>query len=634
MVRGEPGSGIMLAGVGWFILTFTSLVLVCIGGGKIAYPLKGPSQRTVSRLNPFPQVAVPVYNRGIASFRRVFRSSEAALVVLAVGIGLAAGLLMIAQRAIAHFLQSLLYGFSGASLSAAPSIPFVRLFALPIFGLLLGLGSRVLLKRRRTAVDVVEANALHGGAIPLRDSLVVCAQTIMSNGAGASVGLEAAYAQAGGGLASVLGRWVRLRRADMRILVGAGAGAAIGAAFSAPLTGAFYGFEIVIGAYTPAAIAPVAAACLAAVLLVRLFGIEAYVVALPGAKAITTVDYLLYAAMGLLCAFIGIAVMRGVTFFESHFRRLSIPDAWRPAVGGLLLMPLALITPQVLSAGHGALHMDLGAEVGLRFILLVLIVKIAASTISLGFGFRGGLFFASLFIGSLVGQLFAGAIGRIPVFPAVDPSDAALIGMAAMAVAIVGGPMTMSMLVLEVTHDFALTSVAITAALCASTFVRETFGFSFSTWRLHTRGETIRSARDIGWARALTVGKMMQRGVQTSSASISIAEFRRRFPLGSTSKVVLVDAEDHYAGIVDTARAHDAAIEPEAHIESLAALQDVALSPAQDVRAAIRIFDLSEADYLAVVDESRAVLGSLSERFVHRRYADEVEKAQREIFGE
>ena len=588
-------------------------------------------------MRPFqsiPGAAAPIYSRGVASFRRIFRSSEAALILLAVGVGIAAGLLMIAQHALAHGMQALIYGLSGASLSAAPSIATPRLLALPLFGLLLGLGSTAALRRWRTPVDVVEANALHGGAIPLRDSVIVCAQTIVSNGAGASVGLEAAYAQAGGGIASLLGQSLRLRRADMRILVGAGAGAAIGAAFGAPLTGAFYAFEIVIGAYTPAAIAPVAAACLSAALLVRIVGIEAYVVALPGARAITTVDYLLYAALGLMCAFIGIAVMRGVTFLESHVRRSVLPEAWRPAVGGLLLVPLAMITPQVLSAGHGALHIDLGAEVALRFILLVLLVKIAASTISLGFGFRGGLFFASLFIGSLVGQLFAGAIGRVPIFPAIDPSDAALIGMAAMAVAVVGGPMTMSMLVLEVTHDFALTSVAITAALCASTFVRETFGFSFSTWRLHTRGESIRSARDVGWVRALTVGKMMQRGEETMPSTASIEEFRRRFPLGATSKVVLVDERGFYFGIVDTAKAFDAATDAHTEIGSLATLQDIALAPDQDVRSAIRTFDVSEADYLAVVDDERAVLGTLSERFVHRRYADEVEKAQREMFGE
>ena len=581
-----------------------------------------------------PIALVPAYNRGVTSFRAIFRSSEAALIILAVLIGIGAGVLMIAQHAIAHGAQVLFYGLSGASLSAAPSIQPLRLLTLPVAGLLLSAGSRAAIRRWRTPVDVVEANALHGGVIPLRDSIIVCAQTLLSNGAGASVGLEAAYAQAGGGLASTVGRWLRLRRADMRILVGAGAGAAIGAAFGAPLTGAFYAFEIVIGAYTPAAIAPVAAACLSAVLLVRLVGIQAYVVALPGAKAITTVDYLLYAGLGLMCAFIGIGVMRGVTLLEGLVRRSRIPELWRPAIGGLLLIPLAMITPQVLSAGHGALHLDLGAEVALRFILLVLVVKIAASTISLGFGFRGGLFFASLFIGSLVGQLFAGAIGRFPVFPSLDPSDAALIGMAAMAVAIVGGPMTMSMLVLEVTHDFALTSIAITAALCASTFVRETFGFSFSTWRLHTRGESIRSARDVGWVRALAVGKMMQRGVETALTTMAVAEFRRRFPLGSTNKVVLVDLTGRYSGIIETAKAFDSATHAGAEIGTLGILEHVALSPAQDVRSAMRTFDLSEADYLAVIDETGAVLGTLSERFVHRRYADEVEKAQREMFGE
>jgi CIC family chloride channel protein len=588
----------------------------------------------MSLIHSIPDAAAPVYNRGVASFRRIFRSSEAALILLAVLVGLAAGLLMIVQNRIAHGMQSLFYGLSGVSLSAAPSIEPIRLLALPILGALLGFGSRAVIRRWRAPVDVVEANALHGGAIPFRDSLIVSAQTILSNGAGASVGLEAAYAQAGGGFASVIGQWLRLRRADLRIMVGAGAGAAIGAAFSAPLTGAFYAFEIVIGAYTPAAIAPVAAACLSAVLLVRLFGIEAYVVALPGAKAITTIDYLLYGGLGIVCAVIGIAVMRGVTFVEARVRASPITEPWRPAIGGLLLIPLAMITPQVLSAGHGALRMDLGAEVALRFILLVLLVKIIASSVSLGFGFRGGLFFASLFIGSLVGQLFAGAVAHVPGLPAVDPSDAALIGMAGMAAAVVGGPMTMTMLVLEITHDFALTGLAATAAICASSFVRETFGFSFSTWRLHTRGESIRSARDVGWVRNLTVAKMMQRAPETAAAVLSVADFRRRFPLGSTNKVVLTDATGRYFGMVETAKAFDTMFGPDEEIGSLATLKDVVLRPVQDVRAAIQMFDVTEADYLAVVDEQRIVLGTLSERFVHRRYTDEVEKAQREMFGE
>ena len=573
-------------------------------------------------------------SRGTAAVRRLFRSSEAAIVALAVALGIAAGLLTFILNRTAHGLQSLIYGLGGQSLSAAPSVSPLSLLALPIGGLLLGFGSRAAARRWRTPVDVVEANALHGGAIPLRDSLLVCAQTLLSNVVGASVGLEAAYAQAGGGFASVVGQWLRLRRADMRILLGAGAGAAIGAAFSAPLTGAFYAFEIVIGAYTPAAIAPVAAAALSAVLTARLLGVEAYFIALPGAKAITTEDYLVYAALGIICAGIAIVVMRAVTFIEETVRSSPLLDAWRPAIGGLLLIPLALVTPQTLSAGHGALHLDLGAEVALRFILLVFVVKIMASSISLGFGFRGGLFFASLFIGSLAGQLFAGVMARIAGAPPIDPSDAALIGMAAMAVAIVGGPMTMSLLVLETTHDFALTSVAVTAGLCASTVVREAFGFSFSTWRMHTRGQTIRSARDVGWIRNLTVGKMMQRTVDIVPSATSLAEFRRRFPLGSTANVVLADGTGAYFGIVDTSRAFDTSLDENAEVGTLAEMKDVALEPQQDVRHAMNIFDSNGADFLAVVSEEGEVIGSLSEKFVHRRYTDEMEKAQREMFGE
>ena len=581
-----------------------------------------------------PSAASPIHVRPVTSLRAIFRSSEAALVVLTIGIGIAAGLLTMMQHRIAHGLQRILYAFSGDSLSASSGIEPWRLIALPIGGLLLGFGSRAVLKRWRTPVDVVEANALHGGAIPWKDSVLVCVQTLLSNGVGASVGLEAAYGQAGGGFASMVGQWLRLRRADMRIIVGAGAGAAIGAAFGAPLTGAFYAFEIVIGAYTPAAIAPVAAACLSAVLLVRFAGLPAYLVALPGARAITTEDYVLYAVLGIACALVGIFIMRGMTIIEGRIRALRLPDALRPVIGGLILIPLALLTPQSLSAGHGALHMDLGAEIPLQFILTIFLVKIAASAVSLGFGFRGGLFFASLFIGSLAGQLFAGAVAHIPQLPTLDPTDAALIGMAAMAVAIIGAPMTMSMLVLETTHDFALTGVAIMAGLCASTVVRETFGFSFSTWRMHTRGESIRSARDVGWVRSLTAGKMMQRAPDSVPATMKLEDFRRRFPLGSTGRVVVTTPEGHYAGIVETAKAFAPELEEDAEVGTVAALQEATLDPAQDVRMVMEIFDATEAPYLAVVNDEGEVVGTLAERFVHRRYANEMEKAHREVFGE
>lgn len=570
----------------------------------------------------------------VIATRRLFRSSEGALIGLAIGVGLVAGLATLLQSGIAHFMQRLLYGLDVARLSAETAVSPWSLVALPAGGLALAWFTRVMRSRNRAPIDVVEANALHGGAIPMHDSLTVSGQTMLSNGAGASVGLEAAYAQIGGGIASVIGQWLRLRRNDMRVLVGAGAGAAVGAAFGAPLTGAFYAFEIVIGAYTPAAIAPVAAAALSASLVVRASHAPVYLIAIPSAHAIRTVDYFLFGALGIFCSLIGIILIQTVTLVEIRVRRSSIPDFWRPVVGGLLLMPIAWVSPQALSAGHGALHIDLTARVTLSFLVLVFLLKILASTISLGFGFRGGLFFASLFLGSLAGQIFADLINMVPGATPVDATDAALVGMAAMAVAVVGGPMTMSMLVLESTHDFALTAVAITAALCSGTIARETFGFSFSTWRLHTRGETIRSARDVGWVKTLTAGRMMRRGVPTVDPATSINEFRRRFPLGSTSRIVLASSDDRYEGVVTTSAAYAPGVDGDAEIASLAGTMDCTVRPEDNIAIVMKTFEEREVDDLVVVDPERRVLGVLSEKYVRRRYTEEVEKAYRDLFGE
>ena len=155
------------------------------------------------------------------------------------------------------------------------------------------------------------------------------------------------------------------------------------------------------------------------------------------------------------------------------------------------------------------MHLDLTAKLGIGALVFLILTKSAASVISLGFGFRGGLFFASLYLGSLLGRLFAVVLDTY-AGASLDPTAASLVGMGAVAVAIVGGPLTMSFLVLETTGDFGLTAATLTASIIASLIVRETFGYSFSTWRLHLRGETIRSAHDVGWLRTLTAGRMMR----------------------------------------------------------------------------------------------------------------------------
>jgi CIC family chloride channel protein len=164
--------------------------------------------------------------------------------------------------------------------------------------------------------------------------------------------------------------------------------------------------------------------------------------------------------------------------------------------------------------------------------------------------------------------------------------------------------------------------------------VRERFGYSFSTWRLHLRGETIRSARDVGWIRTLTAGRMMRPDTATMAASATLAEFRRRFSLGSTSRVILLDDAQRYAGIVLTSNAYLEGPKDNSPVSTLATSADIALSADMNIEQVMQTFDRTETEELAVTDETGKVLSLLAEVYVARRYAKELAKVQQGLFGE
>jgi CIC family chloride channel protein len=571
-----------------------------------------------------------------AATRGLVRRRELALVVLASAIGIVGGGAVTLISQAAYALQQFFYRLpAGTRLSGSVQLESPWLALVPAggglaLGLLILLGRRI---RPKTAIDPIEANALHGGRMSFVDSVIVAVQTIVSNGCGASVGLEAAYTQINAALASRLGQQFRLRRGDMRIMVGAGAAAGISAAFDAPLTGSFYAFELIIGTYAIASAAPVMAAALAASLTVRALGGAAIPLHVPLSSPGHLTDYLLFAALGVVCGLCGIAVMRSVGIVEAVFHRSRIPDALRPMIGGLMVGALALITPQILSSGHAALHEEFTPVVSLGAVGGLILMKALASIVSLGAGFRGGLFFASLFLGALVGKLFAGVVLIVAPHAALEPSGAALIGMSALGVAVVGGPLTMTFLVLEMTGDFVITGAVLTSAIIAGLTVRELFGYSFSTWRFHLRGETIRSAHDVGWLRSLTVEKLMKRGVATVPQHAALDDLRATFPLGSTERLVAVDSAGRYSGLLYLPDAFSPDLAEGGTVDALLRHRADVLRPGMTAKEAIAVFDSTEAEALAVVAADGSCIGLLTEHHAVRRYADELDKAQMETFA-
>jgi chloride channel protein, CIC family len=578
-------------------------------------------------------------NKALTRLRALVRSNEFYLIPLALLVGVVAGAVVTLMSEIAQVAHVLIYGIPiDVRLSANAYVNPVTALLAPACGGL-ALGVMEWLRRRwkiANAVDPIEANALRGGRLSARDSVVVSGQTLLSNGCGASVGLEAGYTQIGAGAASLLGQFLNLRRNDLRLMVGCGAAGAIAAAFGAPITGAFFAFELIVGVYSVASAAPILAASLSAALTAQYLGGAPYSLEVSNVGAVGLEQYLASIGLALIVSAVGIAVMRSSTSVERLFAWMPV---WiRPVVGGVCVGAMAIVTPQVLAAGHGAMVLDLHREMAMGVIALVIILKLIACLISLASGFRGGLFFASLFVGSLLGKLFAAVLAWTALGITVDPMVSMLTGMATLGVAVVGGPLTMSFLVLEMTRSVDVTAVVLAACIVTSIFVRFMFGHSFSTWRLHLRGETIRSANDVGWLRNLTVERMMRSDVGKVPTTTTIAACRREFVLGSRPAIVAVNNSDEYCGMVLLPELFSGeldSIADEIQVIELARFTDIALLPEMNVKTAMKIFDDAEAEVLAVLEseDSHKVIGFLTESFARRRYVEEIDQATRGVLG-
>jgi CIC family chloride channel protein len=580
---------------------------------------------------------------GAARLGAILQAKGITLVALACVVGALSGIVVTAMSQIVQSMHGYFFSLPvDVRLSGLLHLSNATDALVPIAGgILIGLSIFWLRRyRNRPLVDPIEANAIYGGRMSLNDTLIVAAQTMISSGFGASVGLEAGYTQMGSGFASRIARALNLRRNDVRMLVGCGAAGAIAAAFDAPLTGAFYGFELIIGVYSLVNVAPVMAAAVCAWLMADQLGAAQFPIEVGAVAPITPDQYLPFLLLGVICGLASIAIMQLMTLVERGFMALKVNPGFRPVIGGVMVGLLGLASPQVLSSGHGAMHLLFGMHFSFWAIATVFVLKIVASAVSLGSGFRGGLFFASLFLGALLGNMFATAMTLIAPETGIHTSVSAVIGMTSLAVGVVGGPLTMTFLALESTGNLALTGVVLAAAIVTSLLVRSTFGYSFSTWRLHLRGETIRSAHDIGWMRNLTVRSMMRADMRTVTVGTSIAEFRTQFPLGSTQRVIAVNDDGQYAGMVFVPDAYadspSSGEQRHATVGDLVMFVDSVLIPPMNAKAAADIFETAKAEELPVVDSfrTRKVVGLLTEGHLMRRYAEELEKVRRDLAGE
>ncbi len=403
------------------------------------------------------------------SLLRFGRNDQVVLSILSVVIGAAAGGAAIAFRDAIGGIQWLVYGFSSEKVaSLAAELPWWQLLLVPAAGgLVIGFFIRRALPggRPQGVAQVIEASALHDARMSLTSGIRAALASAASIGVGASVGREGPVVHLGASLGSWAAKRLHLGRVLARTLLGCGVAAGVAASFNAPIAGSFFALEVVVGHYALSAFAPIVIASVTGTLISRARYGDFPAFILPENWTIVSFwEFPAFAILGLVSALAAILFMWSIMFTEDTAAKLPIPPWLRPALAGLLVGAIALVFPQVLGVGYEATDAALSDSYALWLLLALIVAKTAATAICLGGGFSGGVFSPSLFIGAMVG----GAYGVIATqaFPELSSGHGAytIIGMGAVAGAVLGAPISTTLIVFELTGDWQ-TGLAVMAAV-------------------------------------------------------------------------------------------------------------------------------------------------------------------------
>ena len=583
--------------------------------------------------------------RMLVTLRHVLRNDQLVLAVLAVVIGAAAAAGAIGFRLLLGGVQFLGYGFSSERLaSLASALPWWQLLLVPAAGgLAVGLILRFLMPGQapQGVPDVMEASALRGARMSLRTGLSAACVSAVSLGAGASTGREGPVVHLGATLGAWLAQRLRLSQNLSRTLLGCGVAAAVAASFNAPIAGVFFALEVVIGHYALSAFAPIVLASVTGTIVSRLYYGDFPAFVLPQSYEIVSfLEFPAFALLGLVSAVVALIFMRSVDMSGTLVQRLKLPLVVRPAIGGLMVGAIAIAFPEVLGVGYETTDAALRATIPLWLLLALIVVKTAATSISLAFGFGGGVFSPSLFLGAMSG----GAFGVIAthVFPELSSGHGAytLVGMGAVAGAVLGAPISTILIVFEMTGDYELTIAVMVAVVIASVITDQSFGRSLFTWQLEKRGINLKGGREIGLLSQVHVSDVMKRDYAAVRPDATLDEMHDRLRTARYGELFVLDEEDRLVGVVtvaDLAHAPEPAEGEEPPNAAKVARCDPPMVLASDeVRKAMRLMDSAGESHLPVISdaETRHVVGFLHEHDVVLAYHRALLQARAEERGD
>jgi CIC family chloride channel protein len=460
----------------------------------------------------------------VTSCTRWLRGNLAGLLVMALAVGLVAGIGAVGFRYLVYLFTWLATGHIHPLAGTSPSdhLPFLgRWFYLiipivggAIYGPFIYRYARE--ARGHGVPEVMIAVAEHGGRIRPRVSFVKAVASALCIGVGGSVGREGPIVQIGSTLGSTIGQWVRMSETRLRILVACGAAGGIAATFNAPMTGVFFGFELILREFSIESLFAIFISAVSAdIVSQQFFGAQPFFPNFPHHLIAHHVyEYLLVAILGVIAGLIGVGFKTVLYKVEDACDRIwhGRPEWARPAFGGVALGVLLLLLPQMYGVGYPVMGRVVGdpAHFALWFVLIMMIGKIAAASLTIGIGGSGGVFGPSLFTGAMAGTAFGVIVHGIFGSAVGPPALYGMVAMGAVFASAAQAPLTSLASVVEMTGDFALTlPVMLAVGISAAVSKKLTHGTIYTT-KLLRRGTDIDRPTPSSVFHRVTVSEAME----------------------------------------------------------------------------------------------------------------------------
>ncbi len=397
---------------------------------------------------------------------------------IALAIGIAAGFAALLFRKGIEALQAFLYGTEDVQYlhSFASSLPWYWILIIPIVG---GLITGLILHNftrdgvARSVADVIEGAALRDGRVSTRAGVASAFASFITLSTGGSTGREGPVVHIAAVISTKVCRWIKADGVTGRDLLGCAVAAAVSASFNAPIAGALFALEVVLRHFAVHAFAPIVIASVAGTVINRLEFGDVTEFRLPDTNELVFYRELpAFLLLGLMCGLVAVVLMRSIFWTDdmaSQFQqRTELPRWLRPTMAGALLGGMAIFYPHIIGVGYETTSMALTGQLALNEVMVFIVMKTAAVAITMAGRMGGGVFSPSLMIGALTGLSFG--LVATSIFPDVSGSVTlyALAGMGAVAAAVLGAPISTTLIVFELTGDWQ-TGLAVMVAVSMST---------------------------------------------------------------------------------------------------------------------------------------------------------------------